>query len=220
MGPGIVYSGVCVFIVVIVSRTRGGCSSIVYSKDWTIVAFLKDWRWCIAKETTGQRLENSMGDCQIDKENRKVRSAFWPPAITQLLGICHWNWPIWSIHLLETISGHCLKFQKEVDINMLLSLPISAKPLLPFSSIYKHSQLPHEEEHKMCLDMVWVLIWGYSSFLQYSFFLMERVTFFCSIIGKVAGVPSAASSSKGKPKLLRNWDGWQQGKEHQVLFRV
>jgi hypothetical protein len=67
---------------------------------------------------------------------------------------------------------------------LLLSLPISAKPLLPFSSIYKHSQLPHEEEHKMCLDMVWVLIWGFPSFLQYSFFLIECVTFFCFIIGK------------------------------------
>jgi hypothetical protein len=58
---------VCVFIVVIVSRTRGGCST---PKIGPLLLSSKKIGDDGAKETTGQRLENSMGDCQIDKEKQ------------------------------------------------------------------------------------------------------------------------------------------------------
>lgn len=67
MGPGIVYWGVCVFIVVIVSRTRGRCSTLKIGPLLVSSKMIGDDG---AKETTGQRLESSMGDCQIDKEKQ------------------------------------------------------------------------------------------------------------------------------------------------------
>jgi len=131
---------------------------------------------------------------KLIKKNRQVRSAFWPPANASLpslncqesvIGTALFDQSISLKQSVDTVSSFRRKWISEV----LLSLPISAKPLLPFSSIYKHSQLPHEEEHKMCLDMVWVLIWDFPSFLHYSFFLIECVTFFCSIIGKSSRRP-------------------------------